>query len=422
MRLARVHLSALDLEDMLLFLQSLSGRTLVLSQQVTAYVASDHVVDEDIEDAPTGVGADDDASSSGSDADAGPAVGEGEDDDTSSIGTGDDASSCGPGADSGAEGQKGEDDDTSSSGSSLASDGTSSGTSSGDNDSVADSLSDDASADTNPGDNKSDGDAASEHDDGDETSSEGTTSTGTSLEFDIEENILSRQAAPKQKSPVTPRAKRPPASAVAPAQECNARVSEPQACVGQPKTGANGTKKRNARRRAAAKARNAAQEGNQGTELPEHGAVPEPNTLEKKKQDLLDIVSTALDRTSPAQEASPAARLGGTATIHALPSAGGQGQPAENGLLKKMRLDLGAGRRMLFGALGLRNPKTKEDEDKIRADMMKGVRPLVNSRTTEGSTAQSEDTISTPNGQSVVEVNPRGLARQDRVHGCRMLP
>ncbi|KAK0717394.1 hypothetical protein B0T26DRAFT_296054 [Lasiosphaeria miniovina] len=47
---------------------------------------------------------------------------------------------------------------------------------------------------------------------------------------------------------------------------------------------------------------------------------------------------------------------------------------------RKARLDVGAGRRMVFSSLGLKNPKTKADEDKIRSDLMKDVRPLANPR------------------------------------------
>jgi hypothetical protein len=44
---------------------------------------------------------------------------------------------------------------------------------------------------------------------------------------------------------------------------------------------------------------------------------------------------------------------------------------------RRARLDLGAGRRLLFGALGLKTPKTKRDEEKLRSNLMKDVRPLV---------------------------------------------
>jgi hypothetical protein len=55
---------------------------------------------------------------------------------------------------------------------------------------------------------------------------------------------------------------------------------------------------------------------------------------------------------------------------------------------RRSTLDVGAGRRMLFGALGLRNPKTKADEEKIRTDLMKGARPLVNHRVSVTSSAE----------------------------------
>ena len=42
----------------------------------------------------------------------------------------------------------------------------------------------------------------------------------------------------------------------------------------------------------------------------------------------------------------------------------------------RRRLDLDAGRRLLFGALGIKNPKTKQDEERVRNDLMKDVRPL----------------------------------------------
>ncbi|PTB74953.1 hypothetical protein M440DRAFT_1336521 [Trichoderma longibrachiatum ATCC 18648] len=45
------------------------------------------------------------------------------------------------------------------------------------------------------------------------------------------------------------------------------------------------------------------------------------------------------------------------------------------------RIDMGAGRRLVFGALGLKPPANKSDEQKIRDTLMKDVRPLVNPRT-----------------------------------------
>jgi hypothetical protein len=50
---------------------------------------------------------------------------------------------------------------------------------------------------------------------------------------------------------------------------------------------------------------------------------------------------------------------------------------------RRSKLDLGAGKRLLFSALGVRAPKTKKDEEKVRNNLMKGVRPLVPKKPTE---------------------------------------
>ncbi|KAI9055804.1 hypothetical protein LZ554_000744 [Drepanopeziza brunnea f. sp. 'monogermtubi'] len=50
---------------------------------------------------------------------------------------------------------------------------------------------------------------------------------------------------------------------------------------------------------------------------------------------------------------------------------------------RRAKLDLGAGRRMLFGALGLKTPKTKQDEEKLKKDLMKNVKPLITQKAVE---------------------------------------
>lgn len=59
---------------------------------------------------------------------------------------------------------------------------------------------------------------------------------------------------------------------------------------------------------------------------------------------------------------------------------------------RRRKLDLGAGRRMLFGSLGIRNPKSREDEEKLRNDLMKDVRPLITPKTVE----QPKTTVDEP--------------------------
>lgn len=58
---------------------------------------------------------------------------------------------------------------------------------------------------------------------------------------------------------------------------------------------------------------------------------------------------------------------------------------------RRARLDLGAGRRLLFGALGFKNPKTKTDEQKLREDLMKDVRPLFTAKPAETTSDASDE-------------------------------
>ncbi|KAK9445181.1 transcription factor atf21 [Metarhizium brunneum] len=57
---------------------------------------------------------------------------------------------------------------------------------------------------------------------------------------------------------------------------------------------------------------------------------------------------------------------------------------------RRARVDMGAGRRMLFGALGLKNPKSKADEERIREGLLKEVKVLHNPRIVQ--VVDSEDT------------------------------
>ncbi|CAG8983486.1 hypothetical protein HYALB_00000655 [Hymenoscyphus albidus] len=60
---------------------------------------------------------------------------------------------------------------------------------------------------------------------------------------------------------------------------------------------------------------------------------------------------------------------------------------------RRAKLDLGAGRRMLFQAMGLKNPKTKDDEDKLRKHLMKDIKPLKPAKTCEVPISTSLDDI-----------------------------
>ena len=57
-----------------------------------------------------------------------------------------------------------------------------------------------------------------------------------------------------------------------------------------------------------------------------------------------------------------------------------EGSPSSMSEPRRSRLDLSSTKRMLFGSLGLRTPKTKEDETKIREQLMKESKPMRNPR------------------------------------------
>lgn len=50
--------------------------------------------------------------------------------------------------------------------------------------------------------------------------------------------------------------------------------------------------------------------------------------------------------------------------------------PSQVKASRRPKLDIGAGARLLFGALGRRAPKNKDDAEKLKQDMMKGIKPL----------------------------------------------
>ncbi|KAK6602760.1 hypothetical protein H4I95_06697 [Botrytis cinerea] len=67
------------------------------------------------------------------------------------------------------------------------------------------------------------------------------------------------------------------------------------------------------------------------------------------------------------------------------------------GKSRRAKLDVGAGRRLLFGALGMKNPKTKKDEDKLRNDLMKDVRVSKAVNPPEEVLAQETDVLALDN-------------------------
>ncbi|KAI0853042.1 hypothetical protein F5Y00DRAFT_130764 [Daldinia vernicosa] len=175
----------------------------------------------------------------------------------------------------------------------------------------------------------------------------------------------------------------------------------PQVQLVPPGAGNERTKKRNARRRAANKAKKLAQQGAimGATSTAEEARLPiiDENALfEAKRQELLNAIASGGIEIHPHTRFDEPSRTS-TSTKrkfdeHNEPNRQIIQQDAlaitpvtedvysSASVQKKLRVDIGAGRRLLFGALGLRNPKTKEDEDKLREKLMEDIRPLDNPR------------------------------------------
>ncbi|KAK7947078.1 uncharacterized protein PG986_011399 [Apiospora aurea] len=232
-------------------------------------------------------------------------------------------------------------------------------------------------------------------------------------------------------------------SAAQESQSSSGAAQQPESLV-PPGSGKQATKQRNARRRLAARAQRMA------AQAPENGADPgasmqadstsqsglqkstqdaEKELFEAKRKALLDALNSGgavvgpdgeleanevEEDTTTISQKSNKRRRGDRSTPE--PAVGEPGDtsvatPAsqeadpEASAQKRRRVDLGAGRRMLFGALGLRNPKTKDDEKKLSAKLMENVRPLQNARL-ETSAAENADTMDTTTDPEVLEEDP----------------
>ncbi|KAI2638678.1 hypothetical protein GGS26DRAFT_542562 [Hypomontagnella submonticulosa] len=169
-----------------------------------------------------------------------------------------------------------------------------------------------------------------------------------------------------------------------------------------PGAGKDTTKRRNARRRAAKLAKKLAEET--GVTKPpatvkdgqsSTPALDEKALFEAKRQELLNAIANGGVEVGPSRQFDDSL---GTSTV-AKRKRGDDGVDKENAQedtpaqtpasedvessssdQKRRQIDVGAGRRLIFGALGLRNPKTKEDGDKLREKLMENVRPLENPR------------------------------------------
>ena len=143
-----------------------------------------------------------------------------------------------------------------------------------------------------------------------------------------------------------------------------------------PHTGLTKTQKRNARRRKLLAHRKSL-DGSTGTP----DSAPTELSLQERKEQLLK----SLEQGSNANAEEHQGNQGEANDV----AAERQGStPKETPQSRRSRVDVGAGRRLLFGALGLKAPKSKADEEKIKQGLMKDVRPLNNPRVAEARTGQ----------------------------------
>ncbi|GKT44840.1 uncharacterized protein ColSpa_05021 [Colletotrichum spaethianum] len=213
---------------------------------------------------------------------------------------------------------------------------------------------------------------------------------------------------PAQPQPSRKVAQAPPTAATAPAQE------QPDVPPGQ---GLNKTQKRNARRKLAKQLAAGKSMSAQGSEEPSQAPTTRASVEEAaflaRKQALLNAIASdgPVDHFSEetfqriSDSAPQEMEVDQPSTAVADPAETSQSRAAqvdETSAQRRMRPNIGATRRMLMGSLGLKNPKTKADEDRIRQDLMKGVRPHTNARLAEASSHSDVP----PQTQESVEEDP----------------
>ncbi|CAM1509400.1 Fc.00g031390.m01.CDS01 [Cosmosporella sp. VM-42] len=252
------------------------------------------------------------------------------------------------------------------------------------NDVVEKSGSDNDSSESDMDSDADDQGGAGVHDAEDSDSSDDSSDGSSSSDDDSDSESEPEEVTSKSKVP----AKAPGSSAVPqlakePEPPAPTKEAPPPAAPG---CGLTRTQKRNARRREAKRIKQLEALQSQSpaiseveTEDPEllarkqallsavNDQVPEPMEVDKVHE--VDTTTVDEPQESPAVE-SPTVEPSQEPT----PSTGAESAP------RRMKVDMGAGRRLLFGALGLKNPKSKADEDKLRKNLMKDVRPLKNQR------------------------------------------
>ncbi|KAK4167886.1 hypothetical protein QBC43DRAFT_202752 [Cladorrhinum sp. PSN259] len=234
----------------------------------------------------------------------------------------------------------------------------------------------DASSEASASDSESDQDSSSENDSssGDRSGNE---SSGDDSSSSDEESVsdIPRPRSEEQTTASVPSS----AKVVEPSVRKSAPTEPPAPVI--PGQGKRSTQKRNARRRALLSAKKAAARGESVAEpIPEHAAEIDASA---------DIAASIA-----AKKAAMLERLNGFTEMLVEELEGGAGKDKE-GVLGPVEI--------MFGALGVKNPKTKEDEDKVRSSLMADVRPHVTHRLLDSAKPVEEELVQAKDVQAEVD-------------------
>ncbi|KAF5555397.1 SRP40-suppressor of mutant AC40 of RNA polymerase I III [Fusarium mexicanum] len=253
---------------------------------------------------------------------------------------------------------------------------------SSDSDSDSDS---DSSSDSSKGAGATKDSAESDLDDSSDSSSDSDSNSSES-DSESEPEEISSKKQPQTKQPQHPT--KPELEPKTNGQTAKA-APEPRQGPKPPGTGLAKTQKRNARKRDAKRLKAMQALEDTQSQPSVNGTASEEAELLARKRALLSAVSDeqedepSLPKDAPNKETRP---MIVEVEVEEQPPAVTTSQdvaPVEEEPVpaqRRHKVDMGAGRRLLLGALGLKNPKTKADEDKLRDNLMKNVKPLQNPR------------------------------------------
>ncbi|KAI0184823.1 hypothetical protein EV127DRAFT_443285 [Xylaria flabelliformis] len=263
-----------------------------------------------------------------------------------------------------------------------------------------------------------------EHDELEESSDETSSSesdnqaAGSSSSSDSEEDANDKPNDIEALNVTQPNSRAHPSSPK-PTQANVASISVP------PGAGKESTRRRNARRRAAKLAKREVQESDTMTkDTPTRDSrVPDSEAalFEAKRKALLDAIATGGIEVEPSGETRFDQSL--TEADHVEQNRTKEGgispQPDVNQVAietdeyprvdqedqspnqKRRRVDLGAGRRLVFGALGLRNPKNKEEEAQLRDKLQADSQLRANRKVSSQPQPTTDEAMSTSNDEDI---------------------